>query len=55
LKKGIVIKSTGSWYTVKTEEGNLIESRIKGNLRITGIRSTNPIAVGDRVELTETK
>jgi ribosome biogenesis GTPase len=55
LKKGIVIKSTGSWYTVKTEEGNLIESRIKGNLRITGIRSTNPIAVGDHVALTEKK
>jgi len=55
LKKGIVIKSTGSWYTVKTEEGNLIESRIKGNLRLKGIRSTNPIAVGDQVELTETK
>jgi ribosome biogenesis GTPase len=55
LKKGIVIKSTGSWYTVKTEEGNLIESRMKGKLRITGIRSTNPIAVGDHVELTEKK
>jgi ribosome biogenesis GTPase len=51
LKKGIVIKSTGSWYTVKTEEGDLIESRIKGNLRLKGIRSTNPIAVGDHVEL----
>jgi len=55
LKKGIVIKSTGSWYTVKTEDGNFIESRIKGNLRLKGIRSTNPIAVGDQVELTETK
>lgn len=55
MKKGIVIKSTGSWYTVKTEEGKLIESRIKGNLRIAGIRSTNPIAVGDHVELTEKK
>jgi len=55
LKKGIVIKSTGSWYTVKTEDGNLIESRIKGNLRLKGIRSTNPIAVGDHVELTITK
>jgi ribosome biogenesis GTPase / thiamine phosphate phosphatase len=53
LKKGIVIKSTGSWYTVKTEEGNLIESRIKGNLRLKGIRSTNPIAVGDHVEFIE--
>lgn len=55
MKKGIVIKSTGSWYTVKTEEGNVIESRIKGNLRLKGIRSTNPIAVGDHVELTESK
>jgi len=55
LKKGIVIKSTGSWYTIKTEQGSLIESRIKGNLRLKGIRSTNPIAVGDQVELTETR
>jgi len=53
LKKGIVIKSTGSWYTVKTEEGKFIESRIKGNLRLKGIRSTNPIAVGDHVEIVE--
>ncbi len=53
MKKGIVIKSTGSWYTVRTEEGNLIESRIKGNLRLKGIRSTNPIAVGDHVEIVE--
>jgi len=55
LKKGIVIKSTGSWYSVKTEDGAFIECRIKGNLRLKGIRSTNPIAVGDQVELTETK
>jgi len=55
LKKGLVIKSTGSWYTVKTEDGSLVESRIKGNLRLKGIRSTNPIAVGDHVELTESK
>lgn len=55
MKKGIVIKSTGSWYTVKTTDGKLIESRIKGNLRLKGIRSTNPIAVGDQVELTEQK
>jgi ribosome biogenesis GTPase len=53
LKKGVVIKSTGSWYTVKTENNSLIECKIKGNLRITGIRSTNPIAVGDNVEFTE--
>lgn len=55
MKKGIVVKSTGSWYTVKTDDGNLIECRIKGNFRLKGIRSTNPIAVGDRVEITEQK
>jgi len=53
LKKGIVVKSTGSWYTVKTIDGDLIECRIKGNFRLKGIRSTNPIAVGDHVEFTE--
>ena len=55
MKKGIVIKSTGSWYTVKTDDGNSIECRIKGNFRLKGIRSTNPIAVGDHVEITEQK
>jgi ribosome biogenesis GTPase len=55
LKKGIVVKSTGILYTVKTADGNLIVCRIKGNFRIKGIRSTNPIAVGDQVELTEKK
>ena len=49
--KGLVIKNTGSWYTVKTDGGQLIESKIKGNFRLKGIRSTNPVAVGDRVEL----
>lgn len=48
---GLVIKNTGSWYTVKTDEGVIIESKIKGNFRLKGIRSTNPVAVGDRVEL----
>ena len=55
MKKGIVIKSTGSWYSVRTDDGNSIECRIKGNFRLKGIRSTNPIAVGDHVEITETK
>ncbi len=50
--KGLVIKNTGSWYSVLTDEGRLIESKIKGNFRLKGIRSTNPVAVGDRVELT---
>ena len=49
--KGLVIKNTGSWYTVKTDEGQLIQSKIKGNFRLKGIRSTNPVAVGDRVDL----
>jgi ribosome biogenesis GTPase len=47
---GIVYKSTGSWYTVKNEEDNFFECRIKGKFRIKGIKSTNPIAVGDVVD-----
>jgi ribosome biogenesis GTPase len=47
---GLVYKSTGSWYTVKTEEGSFLECRIKGKFRIKGIKSTNPIAVGDVVD-----
>src|SRR5690554_3075882 len=47
--KGIVYKSTGSWYVVKAEDGVFYECRIKGKFRIQGIKSTNPIAVGDRV------
>ncbi len=51
--KGLVIKNTGSWYTVKTDDGRVVESKIKGNFRLKGIRSTNPVAVGDRVEIIE--
>lgn len=47
--QGIVYKSTGSWYTVKTKDGVFYECRIKGKFRIQGIKSTNPIAVGDVV------
>jgi len=47
---GIVYKSTGSWYWVKSEEGTLYKCRIKGKFRIKGIKSTNPIAVGDKVD-----
>lgn len=46
---GVVYKSTGSWYAVKTEDGSYYECTIKGKFRIKGIKSTNPIAVGDRV------
>ncbi len=47
---GIVYKSTGSWYWVKSNDGFLHQCRIKGKFRIKGIKSTNPIAVGDKVE-----
>ncbi|MFK8061071.1 MAG: ribosome small subunit-dependent GTPase A [Polaribacter sp.] len=46
---GIVYKSTGSWYFVKSANGNFHKCRIKGKFRIKGIKSTNPIAVGDKV------
>ena len=49
--QGLVIKNTGSWYTVKTVEGSVVECKIKGNFRLKGIRSTNPVAVGDHVEI----
>ncbi len=49
--KGLVIKNTGSWYQVKTDDGQSIECKIKGNFRLKGIRSTNPVAVGDRVQI----
>ena len=47
---GTIYKSTGSWYFVKSEKGDLYQCRIKGKFRIKGIKSTNPIAVGDTVE-----
>jgi ribosome biogenesis GTPase len=49
LKTGLVIKNTGSWYLVRTDDGELVECKIKGNFRLKGIKSTNPVAVGDRV------
>ncbi|MDP4213650.1 MAG: ribosome small subunit-dependent GTPase A [Bacteroidota bacterium] len=47
--RALVYKSTGSWYTVKTEDGKVLNARVKGILKIDGITSTNPVAVGDRV------
>lgn len=49
--KGLVIKNTGYWYTVLTDEGGTVDCKIKGNFRLKGIRSTNPVAVGDRVTI----
>lgn len=48
---GLLIRNTGSWYQVLTDDGRTIDCKIKGNFRLKGIRSTNPLAVGDRVEI----
>ncbi len=48
--RGLVVKNTGSWYVVKAADGSKTNCKIKGNFRIKGIRSTNPVAVGDYVE-----
>ncbi|MEA3505529.1 MAG: ribosome small subunit-dependent GTPase A [Bacteroidota bacterium] len=53
-EKGVVIKSTGSWYVVKTTKDEFVDCRIKGRFRIKGIRSTNPVAVGDKVRFIRT-
>ncbi len=50
--RGLVIRNTGSWYQVKTEDGRLVDCKIKGNFRLKEIRSTNPVAVGDYVHIT---
>lgn len=50
-KKGKVIKNTGSWYGVLTPDGSVVNSKVKGNFRLRGIRTTNPVAVGDDVEI----
>ena len=52
--RGLVIRNTGSWYVVLTDEGVRYECKVKGNFRLKGIRSTNPVAVGDRVEIVPT-
>ena len=49
--KGLVIKSTGTSYVVHFEDGSTLDCRVKGNFRIRGIRSTNPVAIGDYVEV----
>jgi len=50
LSKGLVIRSTGSWYSVKADTGEIFDCRIKGKLRMKEVRTTNPVSVGDRVE-----
>lgn len=53
MEKGVVVKSTGSWYMVRLENGIWVECRIRGKFRIEGIRTTNPVAVGDVVGVEE--
>lgn len=48
---GLVIKNTGSWYLVKADDGRSVDCKIKGNFRLKGIRTTNPVSVGDRVHI----
>lgn len=52
MTQGLVIKSTGSWYTVRTDDGAVVDCKVKGKFRLRGIRSTNPVAVGDCVSIT---
>ena len=51
--QGLVIRNTGSWYDVRTDNGRTVPCKIKGNFRLRGIRSTSPIAIGDRVTIIE--
>ena len=53
MEKGKVIKNTGSWYIVKTTAGESVKCKVKGNFRLKGIRSTNPVAVGDAVAISK--
>lgn len=53
--QGIVVKNTGSWYVVRLDDGQLFQCKVKGNFRLKGIRSTNPVAVGDHVRIVPTE
>lgn len=51
VKSGLVVRNTGSWYVVKTDDGECIDCKVKGNFRLKEIKSTNPVAVGDYVDI----
>ena len=53
IKNGVVIKSTGSWYTVRLTDGTTVDCKIKGSFRMKGIDSTNPVTVGDKVSFAQ--
>lgn len=50
MQIGLVIRSTGSWYDVRNQDGHIYQARLKGKFKIKGLKVTNPIAVGDRVQ-----
>ncbi len=54
-RTGLVIKSTGKWYKVRMEDGDVVDAQIRGKFRIQGLKTTNPLAVGDHVTLEEEK
>ena len=54
IEKGVVLKSTGKWYIVELSDGSVVNCRIRGRLRLEGLRTTNPITVGDVVLLNDT-
>ena len=51
--RGLVVKNTGSWYSVHTDDHRFVECKVKGAFRLKGIKSTNPVVIGDRVEIEE--
>ena len=51
--EGVIIKNTGSWYVVRTDDGRLFSCKVRGNFRLRGLRTTNPVAVGDRVSIVQ--
>jgi len=51
LRKGVVVKSTGSWYKIRLGDGEIVDARTRGKLRQQGSKNTNPVTVGDRVDL----
>ncbi|MDR0835715.1 MAG: ribosome small subunit-dependent GTPase A [Tannerella sp.] len=53
MTHGLVVKNTGSWYSVHTDDNRLVECKVKGAFRLKGIRSTNPVVIGDKVEIEE--
>ncbi len=50
MQNGLILRSTGSWYDIRNEDGHLYKGRLKGKFKILGLKVTNPIAVGDRVQ-----